>query len=179
MQLIDNPIIAVNTILNSHFIYDFLHKEVDFIFYKGQKDYSPKDIIDDILYIGFKNKTNLTEKVVSIQNNELPKIINAELDNIGISHKLKGRDYLYRAILYSIQENTTLNSSYTTYLSDYYEISTTGVLTAMQTAINKAWDTNSIDDLRKKYTALINYKTGVPTPAEFVGYYVHKITSAF
>ncbi|MCL2859160.1 MAG: sporulation initiation factor Spo0A C-terminal domain-containing protein, partial [Oscillospiraceae bacterium] len=131
----------------------------------------------DILYVGFKNKALLTEKVVTLQNNELPKMINAELNDIGISHRLKGRDYLYRAILYSIQKNTTLDTSYIKYVADCYDISTTGVLNAMQTAISKTWNNNSIDELRKKYTAQINYKTGVPTPVEFVGYYVSKITT--
>jgi len=176
LQLIDKPIIAINTILYPSAIPSFLYKEANLIFYKEQKGYSPKMVIDDILYISFKNKTKLSEKVVTLQNNELHKMINAELDNIGISHRLKGRDYLYKAILYSIQKNTTLDTSYIKYVADYYNISTTGVLNAMQTAISKAWDSNSIDYLRKKYTAPINYKTGIPTPAEFVGYYVRKVT---
>jgi len=178
LQLIDKPIIAINTILYLSEAHDFLYKEVDFVFYKGKKDYSPKNVIDDILYVGFKNKTHLAEKVATIQNNALPKMISAELDDIGISHRLKGRDYLYRAILYSIQKNNTLDTSYIRYVADCYDISTTGVLNAMQTAIIKAWNNNSIDNLRKKYTAQINYETGVPTPAEFVGYYVRRITTA-
>lgn len=46
---------------------------------------------------------------------------------------------------------------------------------AMQTAINNAWRSTSIDDLMMHYKARINYETGVPTPTEFIYYYRDKI----
>ena len=34
---------------------------------------------------------------------------------------------------------------------------------------------SSLEDLAKYYTAKVNYETGVPTPMQFVYYYVDKI----
>ena len=45
----------------------------------------------------------------------------------------------------------------------------------MQNAILSAWRKSSIEDLNQYYTAKINYETGVPTPTEFIYYYVKKI----
>ena len=45
----------------------------------------------------------------------------------------------------------------------------------MQNAILYAWRISSIEDLTKYYTAKVNYETGVPTPNEFIYYYVNKI----
>ena len=45
----------------------------------------------------------------------------------------------------------------------------------MQNAILHAWRISSIEDLETYYKAKINYETGVPTPVEFIYYYVDKI----
>ena len=45
----------------------------------------------------------------------------------------------------------------------------------MQNAILHAWRISSIEDLEENYKAKINYETGVPTPVEFIYYYVDKI----
>ena len=45
----------------------------------------------------------------------------------------------------------------------------------MQNAILYAWRISPIEDLATYYTAKINYETGVPTPTEFIYYYVSKI----
>ena len=37
------------------------------------------------------------------------------------------------------------------------------------------YNVTAIEDLEKLYTAHINYNTGVPTPVEFIYYYVEKI----
>ena len=45
----------------------------------------------------------------------------------------------------------------------------------MQNAIEKAWKTSCIEDLKKYYTARISSSRGVPTMTEFIYYYAEKI----
>ena len=61
------------------------------------------------------------------------------------------------------------------YLAKQHTASVGSISRTIQTAINAAWRNSSIDDLSKLYTAKVNYNTGVPTPTEFIYYYVEKI----
>ena len=61
------------------------------------------------------------------------------------------------------------------YLASRHKLLTSSISRAIQTAINEAWRTTAIEDLKTYYTAKINYHTGVPTPTEFIYYYTQKI----
>lgn len=178
------PIIVVTTNAASSILYDKLHDEgVDLIFYKKQKDYSPKLIISSLLSLRETlRKFNNTDKNVDYKESpadyetKISNKINAELDLIGISSHLKGRNYIHDAILHLIKEKDN-NSGETVfnYLANIHKKSSSSISRVMQTAINYAWRTSSPEDLEMYYTAKVNYNTGVPTPTELIYYYKQKI----
>ena len=181
------PIIVVTTNSSSPILYNKLHEEgVDLIFYKQQIDYSTKIVISELLslrkslyqynHLNNKNKDLMIETQADYQAKVCNKI-NAELDLIGISGHLKGRSYLYDAILFLIESNDD-NESPFNYLANKYKKSSSSISRVMQTAINYAWRTSAPEELEAYYTAKINYHTGVPSPTEFIYYYANKIKKA-
>ncbi len=180
LKLTINPKVIVTTNVYSDSVYDYLHEnKVDFIFYKKQEKYSVENVINTLLLL--QNYTNTNNKELEMENSEnniqeLSDKINAELDLIGIGIHLQGRKYFYDAILY-ILTNSNENSriSVNQYLIGKYKKSSSTISRAMQNAIIHAWRISSPDDLEKYYTAKINYETGIPTPVEFIYYYVEKI----
>lgn len=171
------PLIIVTTNIASQVIYDKLHKDfVDLIFYKKQLDYSPKLVIDTLVLLAqepnlkpISYNSSPEEKELEIRNK-----INKELDLIGLSYKLKGREYLFEGI-YFLLTNENSNITVFQHLSNHYKLLTSSISRAIQTSINHTWRTSSIEDLRINYTAQINYNTGVPTPTEFIYYIVNKL----
>ena len=88
---------------------------------------------------------------------------------------MKGRKYIFDAIFYLLDNSKEDSESAFSYVASVNKVANCSVSRAMQTAINYAWRTSSIDDLEKYYTARINYHTGVPTPTELIYYYADKI----
>lgn len=184
MKLSVIPKIVVTTNVCSDSVYEYLHKnKVDFIFYKGQNNYSHENVINTLLLLkDFNNNDNLN---LEIQYNKedkeetermLSNIINNELDLIGVGKHLAGRAYLHDSILYLIQNQGTENQIPTVkYLSAKYKKSASTISRNMQNAIISAWRISAPDDLEKYYTARINIESGVPTPNEFIYYYVDKV----
>lgn len=175
------PKVVVTTNVYSDSVYDYLHKnKVDFIFYKKQESYSINNVINTLILLN-EYKTNNDSLEIKVDNNEdLQQIIsdriNKELDLIGAATHLEGRKYLYDAILYILTEGNEGNKiSIIQYLSGKYKKANSTISRAMQNTILRAWRISSIEDLEKYYTAKINYETGVPTPTEFIYYYVEKI----
>ena len=179
------PIIIVTTNSASNILYDNLHTSgVDLIFYKQQEDYSPKLVISDLLSLKkslykYNNTNKIFESMIETpeeQNKKIEKMINSELDLIGISSHLKGRKYIFDAIMYLIkQEETKTDDTVFNHIAAEYKISASSASRVMQTAINYAWKTSAPDELEIYYTAKINYNTGVPSPTEFIYYYADKI----
>lgn len=177
VNLSPKPIIIVTTNIVSDVVYNQIHKNyADIIFCKKQVDYSPS-LIFNTLDILTTDTATLT--IQSTQNTEkfIEKTINSELDKIGISYKLKGREYLFDAIFYLITKTNPSMSDFSIFqhLAKQHKATVGSISRTIQTAINAAWRTSSIDDLSKLYTAKVNYNTGVPTPTEFIYYYVEKI----
>ncbi len=173
------PFVIVTTNIVSNVIYDKLHKDfVDLIFCKRQVDYSPKLVIDSLLFLIQKPFYKKGSSINSPEERkiELTNKINKELDLIGISYKLKGRDYLFEAIYYLLTSDEH-NANVFQHLSKHYKLLISSISRAIQTAINHTWRTSSIEDLRANYTAPINFNTGVPTPTEFIYYIVKKLKS--
>lgn len=183
LKLTINPKVIVTTNVCSDSVYDYLHKnKVDFIFYKKQDTYSVEKVINTLITLsGFENgKSDITSILQNEDKEEQEEIIadriNKELDLIGISTHLEGRKYLYDAIFYLLtKQNDSEKISMIQYLSSKYKKASSTVSRAMQNAIFRAWRISSPDDLETYYTAKINYETGVPTPMEFIYYYVDKI----
>ena len=79
------PIVVVNTNIISDIVYEKLHQGLaDIIFYKKQKDYSPKTVIDSLVLLrnnGEKSDT-ITNNNIENVNQIIEDIINTELDLI-------------------------------------------------------------------------------------------------
>lgn len=183
------PKIVVTTNVYSDSVYDYLHEnKVDFIFYKKQETYSVENVINTLILLNdYKNGSLRNEKENSKANQDeseedsekakvMSERVNHELDLIGVSTHLQGRKYLYDAIFYLLsKESNNGRISINQYLISKYKKSSSTISRAMQNAILHAWRISSIEDLETYYTAKINYETGVPTPVEFIYYYVDKI----
>lgn len=186
LKLKQLPKIVVNTNVRSDSVYNYLHEnKVDFIFYKKQENYSVNSVFNLLILLNEYGDSSNNASNLEIGNNEkdddenlkeISEKINKELDLIGISTHLQGRKYFYDAILYLLsKESSDTRISINQYLCSRYKKASSTISRAMQNAILHAWRVSAIEDLEKYYTAKINYETGVPTPIEFIYYYVDKI----
>ena len=178
MNLNYQPIIIVTTHVNSKRTYDILHRSgVDLILYKDHPNYSCDYVLNKFLSLresAPKQTVETLKEELKESENKISDCIYHELDLIGVTPKLKGRQYIHDAILYLIQnENSKLNVIQ--HLTKVYKKSGNTITNGIQNAIIHAWRVSSIDDLMTHYTAKINYETGIPTPMELVYYYVDKI----
>lgn len=153
----------------------------DFLITKNQQDYSVNMVLNFLVSIlGFgKNITTSADNmaVAKVQgeaefDKKLKNKISVELDLIGISPKLKGRDYLAEAIELATKKRSAKLSSI---IAQKFSKSDASVERAMETAINRTWRTTDIETLEKQYTAYINPNKGVPTVTEFIYYYANKL----
>lgn len=176
------PLIVVTTNVSSDIIYNHIHTlGVDFIFYKKQADYNPEIVVNSMILLREtlrnnkcnNSKNNDTLETPAEYEERIKEKINSELDIIGVSNHLKGRKYLFNAIMYLLKNDN--NGSVFNYLANVYKVGNSSISRAMQTAINHAWRKSPIEDLEKHYKARINFETGVPTPTEFIYYYAEKI----
>ena len=173
------PKIVVATNVHSDAIYDFCHKNnIDFVFYKKQKNYSQEHILNTLLLI---NEYANNKSIVSIEKDDktledkIKDRINKELDLIGVGIHLSGRKYLRDAIYFVINNSKDSNVSIVQCLVSKYKKSSSTISRAMQNAIIHAWRITPIEDLTTYYTARVNYETGIPTPTELIYYYADKI----
>ena len=172
------PIVIVTTHVNSKRTYEILHRDgVDMILYKDNPKYSSDHVLNNFINLrkteNFATKLSI-EEVLADEKNRILSVLNDEMELIGVTSKLKGRDYIQDAILFLIQEEGN-NINVIQYLVNKYKKSSTTITNGIQNAIIRAWRVTPPDDLEKYYTARVNYETGVPTPMEFIYYYVNKI----
>ena len=171
------PIIVVTTHIHSQRIYDMVHKNgADIVLYKNHPRYSADYVLNKMLSL-----REVTQKTVETLKEELEdnskKIsycIARELDLIGIPAKMTGRKYIHDAILYLI-ENKGDNINVIRHLTNIYKKSGNTITNGIQNAIMHAWNNTPVDDLLEYYRARVSPETGVPTPMEFIYYYVDKI----
>ncbi|MBR6505108.1 MAG: response regulator [Clostridia bacterium] len=172
------PIIIVTTHINSQRTYEILHRNgVDLILYKDHPKYSAEHVLNKFLTLRESSpKSSLLAMQEEMENNEnkISDLIYHELDLIGVTPNLKGRSYIHDAILYIIQEPNA-NIGVIQYLTKIHQKSGNTITNGIQNAIIHAWRVSSLEDLSTHYTAKINYETGLPTPMEFIYYYVDKI----
>ena len=175
------PYILVTTNNSSPVTYAYArHAGADFIMYKRQADYSEHNAIAFLqmmkpAILQSHGQTILIDETADTskqQNLKLKRLIDKELNLIGISPKLTGYRYLSEAIFLLINGH---NGSLCGIIAERYQKTDSSVERAMQNAINKAWRSNDMDELSKNYTAKINSERGVPTLTEFVYYYATKI----
>ena len=172
------PIVIVTTHVNSKRTYEILHRNgVDLILYKDNPKYSSEHVLNN--FINLRNadidyKEPSIEEIMQNEEDKISNIINDELELIGVTAKLKGREYIHDAILYLVQDDSN-KINVIQYLVNKYKKSGTTITNGIQNAIIHAWRVTPVEDLEKYYTARINYETGIPTPMEFIYYYVNKI----
>ena len=172
------PIIIVTTYINSKRTYDILHRNgVEIILYKNHPKYSADYVLNKLISLRETKPQNTVETLkeeLKESENKISDCICRELDLIGISAKMKGRQYIHDAILYLIK-NDNDNTNVIRYLTKVYKKSGNTITNGIQNAIIHAWKISAIEDLLENYTARINPETGIPTPMEFIYYYVDKI----
>ena len=172
------PIIIVTTHVNSKRTYEILHRNgFDWILYKDNPKYSSDHVLNHFINlrdVSTEYKPTSLEEVLLNEEDRISSIINDELELIGVTSKLKGREYIHDAILYLIQDDSN-KINVIQYLVKKYKKSSTTITNGIQNAIIHAWRITPPDDLVKYYTARINLDTGIPTPMEFIYYYVNKI----
>lgn len=173
------PKIVVTTNVHSDSVYDFCHENnIDFIFYKKQQNYSHEKVINTLILLqGFDSKQKVEDFNFDKNTREevIKNKIRKELDNIGISTHLQGRQYLFDAIFFIIENENKSTTPIVQYLVSIYKKSNSTISRAMQNAILHAWRVTPIEDLCIFYTARIDYERGVPTPTELIYYYAEKI----
>ena len=120
------------------------------------------------------DETEITEE--ARLENQISIKINEELDIVGVGRHLQGRKYFHDSIKYLIlNPQDDGKASIIQILSNKYQKSSSTINRAMQNAIMYAWRITPVSELEKIYTAKVNYLTGVPTPTEFIYFYVNKI----
>lgn len=179
------PYILVTTNNSSSITHDYVRQlGADFIMSKHQDGYSEHTALDFlqmmrdiILNQHLAEKNDALPQESSLQKEKrLKRMIHMELDNIGISPKMIGYNYLTEAILLVLDGQ---NSNLCTTIGLHYAKTDSSIERAMQNAIKSAWRHSDIDVLLKNYTARINPDRGVPTLTEFIYYYANKIENTF
>lgn len=172
------PIVIVTTHVYSKRTYEILHRnEVDLILCKHQANYSVNHVFNS--FFNYR-KTDVIKTVSSIEEDmkdretRISNYIDDELELVGITSKLKGRQYIHDAIFYLIQ-NDGKDVNVIQHLTNLYKKSPTTISNGMQNAIIRGWRISSVDDLLKYYKAKINHETGIPTTMELIYYYRDKI----
>lgn len=172
------PIIIVTTHVNSKRTYDILHREgADLILYKDHPNYSADYVLNKFLNLremAPRQTVEMFKEELKENENRISDCIYHEMDLIGVTAKLKGRQYVHDAILYII-ENGGTDTNVIRHLTNVYKKSGNTITNGIQNAIIHAWRVSSIEDLTTYYTAKVNYETGIPTPMEFIYYYADKI----
>jgi len=156
----------------------------DFIMLKSQEDYNVVNVIGlirslkkNILSLRKKSreKTPAINESPYLLRKRLKMRIAVEMNRIGISPKVKGREYLIEAVLQRIEGKSDQIAE----VARINKKTVTSVERAMQNAINKAWSNTHPDDLAKHYAAPIHSDRGVPTVMEFISFYTYKIQADY
>ncbi len=179
------PYVLITTNNTSFLTYETARQlGADFIMSKHQTDYSIKNVVDflqmmkPIIHSRHQaaSKDHATTESPEQRNRRIILRITSELNNVGISPKAVGYQYLIDAIGLIIRQPM---QNLCTVIGQKYGKTESSVERAMQNAINKAWRTTDIDDLLQNYTARISSDKGVPTLTEFIYYYANKIKTEY
>lgn len=182
------PFVLVTTHNSSHIVHTQVRKlGADFIMSKMQKGYCADSVISflsdmrDVIFssVAPNNTTRPSgnEGAVSPAQSakRLMNRLNAEFDNIEMSHKLSGRRYLIEVICL-IVESTYVENDAVKVVAKRNKKTDIATIQAMTNAIKKTWLTANDESLYKYYTGTVRSETGVPTVTEFIYYYVDKIS---
>ena len=184
VELALRPIVVVTTNSPSEIVYNHVHDSgAALVFYKRKSDYNPDMVINHLLILR-KSLCAMTgglpDDLQSLESPEerrarISQRIDAELSLVGISSKYKGRKHFHEAIELLLNIEKDASESVINQVAISNKNTYSAIIRTMQTAINNAWESSAIEDLRTHYTARIDYRTGVPSPTEFIHYYADKI----
>lgn len=174
------PYILITTNNSSLITYEAARQAgADYILSKHQPDYSAKTVVDFLRMlksvIQSKKSSSMTQpenESIEFRNKRVYNRICTELDQVGISPKATGYQYLLDGIQI-VQKAPTPNLC--SILGDKYGKTESSIERAMQNAIARAWRTTPIEDLLQFYTAKISSDKGVPTITEFIYFYANKL----
>ena len=175
------PLVMVITNISSEVTHTSAFQNgADMLFYKLRDDFSPELVIENLLLmrssiIPQKVETDMVRETISERKKRISDRISRELDLIGVTANLTGRKYIHDAILYAIENDKNADETAFQYLTRINKKTTSSVGKCISTAIEYAWRHSSDEELETFYTAKISSFTGVPTPTEFVYYYVDKL----
>ena len=175
------PFFLITTVNTSNAVYDHARSlGADYILYKNQEGYSEKYALDLLrsMSAAIQNSRGSVQTTETAQEKEsrIQKRIKAELYKVGVSPKMKGFDYLLKAIeLYINSQRQNLSDT----IARECDKSKVSVERAMQNAIDKAWKTTDVDELVANFKAKVRSDKGVPTIMEFVCYYGDLIGSEY
>jgi len=187
MELNIRPIIVITTRNRSENIYNQLHNDynIDWIFCKLQNGYSPEAVIRHLLKFrpsmqkqqcGGMNRDLKTIETPEELKNRIMGRINAELNEFGVSVKLKGRKLVEEAIYFLLNKQEKDSEKVFYDLAGRHKTHYNNIIRNVQKAIYDAWDnTDDIEKLLKHYTAPVRKELGAPSPTEFIHYYADKI----
>ena len=178
------PIVTVTTNIQAEVMYDSLHEMgVVFVFSKKQPGYGPDMVFNMLLnlrnslpVIQTENKDIATVESPEERQARILELIDAELNDVGVSIRLIGRSYLRESIYYLITREKNESAAVIYDVAQDHKINYNSVIRSIQTALNNAWDRADIETLKAKYPVHIDIRTGVPAPTEFIHYYADKIS---
>ena len=179
------PYILITTNNSSRTTYEMAHAlGADFIMSKHKEGYSIESVLDFlritksvIRQINDSGTIEFSTTETEEQHTRrITRRIMVELDRVGINPKSVGYTYLVDAIMIVLKKPT---HNVCTPIAVKHKKSEASVERAMQNAINRAWRTNSTEDLLACYTAKINADRGNPTVTEFICYYANKIRNEY
>ncbi len=179
--LCPKPYIVVNTNNASKITRDTAKMMgADYTFAKWQKGYSPKMVINQLLLVmpailGCEEEppAPLTESQLE---NKMRDFVQSAFNNLGVSVKNVGYDYLVDAVILAAKGE---NQNWGKIIGRKSGKTETSVTHAMQYVITKTWNTADTYALQKNFTAQLRKGEDVPTINEFVFYYKQQLLSYF
>jgi CheY-like chemotaxis protein len=144
----------------------------DYIFSKVKKDYSPR-LVFDFAHCYFSRENKIESECMSIED-----LVTYELEKIGFTYGVVGKNYLVLAITTVIHANKnhiSLKRDVYPVIARQFKKSDESIEKAMRTAILKTWRITDLETLQKNYPVNIDYDTGYPTNKELIFYVAEKI----
>jgi CheY-like chemotaxis protein len=180
------PIIVITTNASSSIVYNTVRSlGADYIFHKLQSGYSQRSVIDSMLLFRSLMMDNPhMDEVDDIDGNEgdlalgenpesrLARLIELELDAIGMGRNYKGRDYLESAVMILVNDS---KAKALKLVAMQFGLTYSSIIRAIQTAIDNTWYDGDPEVLLKHYSAHVGSRKGTPSPSEFLYYYSEKI----
>lgn len=147
----------------------------DFIFSKNDNNFSPAAIIEFVKNMDsiiLSRYEHIDSEDGEQKENRIKKMIEAELDFIGIRQKDVGYQHLSKAIRMVIDEPP---SNLCEEMAKQCNKSASSIERAMQNSINRAWEKLDPNERIMHYTGHVSATKGFPELKSFVYYYANKV----